>query len=113
MSAVIVPYLAHQGKENGGFGMAEKTADLKTPDQAVVARAEAKMDAGDDLSKKEADALEEQRRIDLDRGYTFEPWKNGVYHYRSLIDHDTAFSETEIIRKVNEARVNAFKAANP
>lgn len=87
--------------------------DVKAPNPAIVEKAMDKIDAGDDLSKREAAALEEQRRIDLDRGYTFEPWKNGVWHYRSLIDHDTAFSETEIIRKVNEARVNAFKAANP
>jgi hypothetical protein len=85
----------------------------KAPNPAIVEKALDKIDAGDDLSKREAAALAAQAKIDADRGYTYEEWKPGVYHYRSLIDHDTAFTETEIIRKVNEARVNAFKAANP
>jgi hypothetical protein len=73
-------------------------AQTKAPDAAVVEQAQDKIEAGDDLSKREAAALEAQAEIDRQRGYTREEWKPGIWQYRSLVTGHTAPTEYEIVQ---------------
>lgn len=90
--------------------MTEKAKEHKAPNPAVVEKAEAKREAGDDLNQREAAALEAQRRIDEERGYRRIEWRPGVWLWQSLATQHTTEDETEMIRHINEERVRRFEA---
>jgi hypothetical protein len=63
--------------------------EKKAPDAAVVEQAQGKIEAGDDLSKREAAALEAQAEIDRQRGYRRIEWRPGIFMWQHIATQHT------------------------
>lgn len=80
--------------------------EVKAPNPAVVEKAVAKEQAGDDLNQREVAALEAQMAIDADRGYRRIQWRPGIWMLQHIATQhtvpDTEAGETEMRRIHND-----------